>query len=68
MVGSVHDSSGAVIPKANVNITDKETGTTLNTKASSSGQYVFPLVPVGTYTLSISAPGFEQVEQLVEVI
>jgi len=63
VVGAVHDPSGAVIPKANITLTDKETGTSLTTKGSSSGQYVFPLVPVGTYTLTISAPGFEQVEQ-----
>ena len=63
VVGSVHDPSGAVVPKADVVLTNTETGAVMNTKSSSSGEFVFPLVQVGNYTLAISAPGFERVEQ-----
>jgi Carboxypeptidase regulatory-like domain len=63
VVGSIHDPSGAVVPKADVTLTSNETRAVLATKSSSAGEYVFPLVPVGTYTLKISAAGFEQVEQ-----
>ena len=63
VVGSVHDSSGAVVPKADVDLTSTETSQVLNTRSSSSGEFVFPLVQVGTYTLTISAPGFERVQQ-----
>ena len=63
VVGTVHDPSGAVIPKADVTLTSVETSATLNTKSSSSGEFVFPLVPVGTYTLTVTASGFERVEQ-----
>jgi hypothetical protein len=62
VVGSVHDSTGAVITRADVTLTSTETGSVLNTKSSSSGQYIFPLVQVGTYTLTIAAPGFEQLQ------
>jgi hypothetical protein len=63
VVGSVHDPSGAVVPKASVDLTSTETGQALNTRSSSSGEFVFPLVQVGTYTLTISAPGFEREQQ-----
>ncbi len=63
VVGTVHDPSGAVIPKADITLTRVETSAALSTKSSSSGEYVFPLVPVGTYTLAVSAAGFERVEQ-----
>src|SRR5271170_3463438 len=63
VVGTIHDPSGAVIPKAEVTLTNAETSTALSTKSSSSGEFVFPLVPVGTYTLTVSAAGFERVEQ-----
>lgn len=63
VVGSVHDSSGAVIPKAQIILKSTDTGTVLSTSGSPSGEYVFPLVQVGTYTLTVSAPGFAQIEQ-----
>ena len=42
VVGTIHDPSGAVIPKADIGLTDVDTGETLATKSSSSGEYVFP--------------------------
>ena len=63
VVGTVHDPSGAVIPKADITLTSVDTSAALSYKSSSSGEFVFPLVPVGTYTLTVSASGFERVEQ-----
>jgi len=63
VVGSIQDSSGAAIPRADVTLTSAATGSVLNTKSSSSGQYVFPLVQVGNYTLTVTAAGFQQVQQ-----
>src|SRR3984885_14530550 len=63
VVGTVHDPSGAVIPKADITLTSVDTSATLSTRSSSSGEFVFPLVPVGTYTLAVTASGFERVEQ-----
>lgn len=62
IVGTVHDASGAVVPKATVTITNTETGVTLSTKTTSAGEYVFPVVSAGTYNVSFSAPGFSQLE------
>ena len=63
VVGSIHDPSGAVVPKAEVTLTSSDTGVAQSTRSSASGEYVFPLVQVGTYTLTVSATGFGQVVQ-----
>ncbi len=60
IVGTVQDPSGAVLPQAAVSLTSSQTGTTLNTTTSSAGQYVFPVVPVGQYNLTVSATGFRK--------
>jgi len=63
VVGSVHDPSGAVVPKAEVTLTSNDTGAPQSTRTSSSGQFVFPVVQVGTYSLTVAAPGFETLQQ-----
>jgi len=56
--GTISDSTGAVIPDASVTLTDRETHVQRTTKSNSAGDYVFPGVPVGTYDLGATAPGF----------
>ena len=63
VVGTILDPSGAAVPKAEVTLTNTETGAPLTTRTSSEGRYVFPLVQVDTYILTVTAPGFETVEQ-----
>jgi hypothetical protein len=60
IVGTVSDASGASVPGAEVEVTNVQTGTLLKTTTSSAGEYVFPVVPVGTYTLTVTAKGFAQ--------
>ncbi|MGH9452689.1 MAG: carboxypeptidase-like regulatory domain-containing protein [Terriglobia bacterium] len=60
ITGAVSDPSGAAIPNAAVTLTGAATGVTLTTTSTSAGQFVFPVVPVGRYTLSVSARGFSQ--------
>ena len=63
VVGVVHDPSGAVVEKAVVILTNINLGTTQATKTSSAGQYTFPIVVIGTYNITVTAPGFSQSEQ-----
>ena len=63
VVGTVTDATGAVVPKAEVTLTNTDTGASLTTRTSSEGGYVFPLVQVDTYSVTVTAPGFETVEQ-----
>ena len=61
--GTVQDSSGAVIPNANVAITDISTQVNHTTKSDKAGVYVFPGLITATYKLSVTAPGFKTYEQ-----
>jgi hypothetical protein len=57
--GVVTDPSGAVIPNAQVKLVANATNEVLTSKTSSGGDYAFPNINVGTYTLTVTAPGFE---------
>ena len=59
LVGTVKDSSGAVIPKAALILIDTTTGQTYETTSGADGGYVFPNLQPGTYTLTASATGFK---------
>lgn len=59
ILGLVTDSSGAALAKVKVTATNDATGISRNTEANASGEYVFPEVPVGTYTLSFDLSGFK---------
>jgi len=59
IVGSVMDSAGAVIPGATLTAADKNTGFSRTATTATDGVYSLPRLPVGTYTLTASASGFE---------
>ena len=56
--GTVSDPSGAGVPTAIVEIANVATGVTQQQAANGVGQYVFPGVAPGEYTLKATAPGF----------
>ena len=56
--GTVTDKSGAVVPGANVTITDQATQVTRNTVTSDSGFYRIPALPPGHYTVLVEAKSF----------
>ena len=62
ITGTVTDPSGAAVPKAAVTLTNVNTNATENTITSSQGTYRFAFVPVGAYSLTVKAVGF-QVQQ-----
>ena len=61
--GTVSDASGAVIPNANVTITNKATNVATKTVSSSAGYYILSPVHPGTYMVEITAAGFEKLMQ-----
>jgi len=61
--GTVSDSSGAVIPGATVVLRSGTTGIERSAVTNLAGEYVFPDVVPGTYTLKVSKEGFSTVTQ-----
>ena len=58
IVGTIRDASGAPIPNAALTVTNTETGVSAESKSGASGDYDFPQLRIGTYTITASAPGF----------
>jgi hypothetical protein len=60
--GTVTDASGAVIPGAQVSITDEATGVSRTVPSNGQGSYVFPSLVPDSYTLKVTASGFQTKE------
>src|SRR5437868_2606709 len=58
LVGTISDSSGAVIPNATITITNMATGQVRNLATNDAGQYVATALPIGTYDVKVQAAGF----------
>src|SRR6266446_6622366 len=58
--GTVTDSSGAVVPEANVSLLDIATSSTRTQQSNSAGQYAFVGLPPGDYRLAVTRPSFHQ--------
>ena len=57
--GTVTDSSGAVVPGSQIVATNTGTGDRRETTSVDNGTYVFPLLPVGNYSVTCSRAGFK---------
>ena len=63
ITGIVTDTSGAVVPNAQITLSETDTGLVLKAQADSSGVYVFSPIKIGNYSISAGAPGFETTNQ-----
>src|SRR5690349_8875398 len=59
LLGIVKDSSGAVLPNVDVTAINAETSFTRTVMTDGEGGYLFTNLPVGSYELRITAPGFQ---------
>ncbi len=59
ILGRVADPSGAVLGGVKVTLTNEATGVTNESVTNSSGDYGFPQVVIGTYSLSFDLTGFK---------
>jgi hypothetical protein len=62
LVGSVHDSTGAVIPKATLSMRNPDTGFNRQVFTDSDGNYTISSLPIGSYTLTAESKGFKQAQ------
>ena len=57
--GTVTDETGAVVPNAPVEAVEVATSVSHKTISSSAGTYTFQDLPLGSYTITVIAPGFQ---------
>src|SRR3989442_7564213 len=62
VVGTVTDPSGASIPNAVITIKNLQTTQARTTKTNDAGNYEFSFLPIGAYTLTVEAAGFQRAE------
>jgi Carboxypeptidase regulatory-like domain len=63
ITGTVHDPSGAVMPGVRIVATNTGTALTEEAVTNAAGVYVTKLLPIGTYTVSVSQAGFQKFER-----
>jgi outer membrane receptor protein involved in Fe transport len=57
--GTITDQSGAIVAGATVSATNNGTSVTLNSVSSSAGEFLFQDLPLGAYTVEVTASGFK---------
>jgi Carboxypeptidase regulatory-like domain len=60
ILGTITDTSGAVVPNAAVKITNLQTGQVRIARSNSSGNYIAPALPPGRYTVEAEMQGFRK--------
>jgi hypothetical protein len=61
--GTVVDASGAAVPRAPVTLVNSGIGLRQSATSSASGDFVFPSVQPGTYSVIVEAQGFKRYER-----
>ena len=64
ITGTVADSTNAVIPGASVTLINQLTNVQTVTKSSQTGQFIFPDVQPGTFTVVVDAPGYSELRKV----
>ena len=59
ITGDVTDASGGVIPNVSITVVDESTSLTRTTTTNASGTYTLVNLPIGTYTLTYKADGYD---------
>src|SRR5881396_839699 len=60
ILGTVKDTSGALVPGVSITVKHTESGLTRTVVSGERGAYSMPLLPVGAYEITTTMPGFKQ--------
>jgi len=58
ILGTVLDSSGSVIPNATIVVENQSTAARFDLTTNAEGNFIAPVLPIGTYRITASAQGF----------
>jgi uncharacterized surface anchored protein len=61
ITGRVQDTTGAIVPGAEVTILQTSTGAAIHVKSSSAGVYTVPGIQPGNYQVRVEMPGFASI-------
>lgn len=59
ILGTVSDSTGAILPGAQVTVHNEGTGEVRTMKANSAGDFVFSALQIGNYTITVASKSFK---------
>lgn len=65
--GTISDSSGAVIPDADVTLTNRGNNSSVHTHSNASGVYRFGTLPAGAYILRVHREGFSDTREDISI-
>lgn len=68
ILGRVTDQQGAVVSGANVTVKETATGRTRTTTTNMEGDYAFPLLPPGSYQVTVETPNMSKGVATVQVL
>ena len=63
IVGTATDSSGAAVATAKVMVTNASTNAKIEVITNAEGEFTAPLLPPGSYSITLSAAGFKGLDQ-----
>ncbi len=63
ITGAVNDANGAALAKVKVTVNNQATNQNRETTTNESGAYVFPLLPVGVYSVTAELQGFRSAKR-----
>ena len=59
ILGTVTDTTGAVLPGATVKVRNTATGLERSTQTTAEGNYTISELPIGSYAVTVTQPGFQ---------
>src|ERR1700733_13722881 len=63
ITGTITDPQGAAVPNARITIVEDTTGLSYEATSGATGEYIRPLLPAGTYTITVTVQGFQKAQQ-----
>jgi outer membrane receptor protein involved in Fe transport len=59
ITGTIRDESGAIVVGAHITLKNSDTNVARSLNSDKDGNYVFPLIPIGTYEVTVEQKGFD---------